>query len=105
MRSKQVAKLLSYKFFTQLTSLSFVKSIILFGSRAKGNNDERADIDLAIECPSATSFNWNSIMEIIENADTLLTIDCVRFDRIQSKTFKNAILDNQIVLFKRKKVL
>lgn len=103
MRTKQLTKILSYKFFKQLASLPFVKKIILFGSRAKGTNEERADIDLAIECTKSAAVDWNCIMEIIETADTLLKIDCVRFDRIQSKTFKNAILADQVVLFERKK--
>lgn len=61
--------------------------IILFGSRAKGTNQE-PDIDLAIEGPLASSAQWNQVMEIIENADTLLKIDCVRLDKIQNKRLK-----------------
>ena len=97
------AKILSYNFFKQLTSLPFVKKIVLFGSRAKGTNDERSDIDLAIECPLATAVDWNSVMQIIENADTLLKIDCVRLDKVRSKRFKTEILEEQVILFERGK--
>lgn len=103
MRTRQLVKILSYNFLQQLITLPFVKKIILFGSRAKGSNDTRSDIDLAIECPKASALDWNCVMEIIENADTLLKIDCVRFDKIQSKRFKNAILEDQVILFERKK--
>jgi predicted nucleotidyltransferase len=103
MRTKHYAKLVSYKFFETLASLPFVKKIFLFGSRAKGTNEARSDIDLAIDCPKATVYDWNSIMEIIENADTLLKIDCVRFDRIKSKKFKDAILQDHVILFEREK--
>jgi predicted nucleotidyltransferase len=101
MRTRHFAKILSYKFFKQLASLPFVRKIVLFGSRASGTNTERSDIDLAIECPSATPVDWHIVMQIIENADTLLKIDCVRLDKVQSKRFKNAILEEQVILFER----
>ncbi|MCE5294241.1 MAG: nucleotidyltransferase domain-containing protein [Chlamydiales bacterium] len=101
MRTRHFAKILSYKFFKKLATLAFVKKIILFGSRAKGTNDDRSDIDLAIDCPLATAVEWNSVMQIIENADTLLKIDCVRLDKIQSERFKNEILEDQVILFEQ----
>lgn len=103
MKSKKIkasiAKILSYKFFKELTNLPFVKTISLYGSRAKGVNDVRSDIDLAIECPTASVLDWNKVMEIIENADTLLKIDCVRYDAIESEKFKKSIAENHIILF------
>lgn len=44
----------SFIFFKKLTELSFIEKFILFGSRARGDNQERADIDLSIVCPAAT---------------------------------------------------
>ena len=38
----------SYRFIRQLTELDFIEQIWLFGSRARGDNQERSDIDLAI---------------------------------------------------------
>lgn len=40
-----------YRFYTQLTTLPFVDQIWLFGSHARGDNQERADIDLAVHEP------------------------------------------------------
>lgn len=88
-----------YEFFKKLTSLPYVEKIYLFGSRAKGIADERADIDLAIECPRASDKNWSQVLEIIENADTLLQIDCVRLDQVKSKKFKDAILKDHKILY------
>jgi predicted nucleotidyltransferase len=56
----------NYKFFGSLSSLPYVEKILLYGSRARGDNQERADIDLAIVCPNATRKNWLELMEIIE---------------------------------------
>jgi predicted nucleotidyltransferase len=70
---------LPYQFIEQLKSLPFIDEIWLFGSRARGDNQERSDIDLAIICPAASDIDWLKVVDIIENADTLLKIDCVRF--------------------------
>lgn len=70
-----------YQFIKKIKKLSFVEKIILFGSRAKKTNRKMSDFDIAIVCPKATILEWNQILEIIENADTLIPIDCVRFDQ------------------------
>jgi uncharacterized protein len=38
--------------------------------RARGDNTERADIDLAIVCPEAKEAEWLRLIAIIETADT-----------------------------------
>jgi predicted nucleotidyltransferase len=70
-----------YQFIKKIKKLSFVEKIILFGSRAKKTNRKMSDFDIAIVCPKATTLEWNQILEIIENADTLIPIDCIRFDQ------------------------
>lgn len=71
---------LNYNFIEQIKSLPFVETVYLFGSRARGDNRSRSDIDLAVYCPQATQIQWRKIQDIIEDADTLLEIDCVRLD-------------------------
>ena len=70
----------NYKFTENIKSLPFVEEIYLFGSRARGDNRSRSDIDLAISCPKATDDEWQKVRDIVENADTLLEIDCVRLE-------------------------
>lgn len=65
-----------YKFFQKLEALPFVEKIWLYGSRARNDARDRSDIDLAIECPHATFWDWQKALDIIEDADTLLKIDC-----------------------------
>jgi len=91
-------KLKKYKFIEQLKSLPFVDEVWLYGSRARGDNEERSDIDLAIVCPKATDKNWYSLLDIIENADTLLKIDCVRFDKLSESKFKKRIKQEKVKL-------
>lgn len=82
MNNHNIDSIRNYKFIGLLKNLPFVKKIILFGSRARGSNQSRSDIDLAIVCPNITSHQWHQILDIIEQADTLLEIDCLQFDKL-----------------------
>jgi predicted nucleotidyltransferase len=96
---KQEHDVSKYQFIAQLKKLPFVEKVILFGSRARGTQQDRSDIDLAVVCPTATQTQWHEILEIINQADTLLRIDCVRFDTLDdSDTFKQRILKDGVVL-------
>lgn len=89
-----------YRFFNTLIKLSFIERIWLYGSRARGDNSERSDIDLAIMCPKANDSDWLQVQNILENADTLLKIDCIRFDLLsESNTLRQAIIEQGECLF------
>ncbi len=92
----------SYTFFQKLCSLPFVDEIWLFGSRARGDNQERSDIDIAIICPRASNNDWLQVTEIRDNADTLLKIDCIRFDILKDNNpFKAQILQDKKILYRK----
>ncbi|CAN5444893.1 hypothetical protein BH10PSE19_BH10PSE19_22090 [soil metagenome] len=78
----------AYQFLELLKQLPFIKAIYLFGSRARGDQRDRSDIDLAIDSPEASVKNWLQVQDIIENADTLLKIDCVRLDKANNELKK-----------------
>ena len=54
-----------------------IKKIILFGSRARGDNTDRSDVDLAVSGGNALDFHY----ELEEEAWTLLMFDVVDLDR------------------------
>ncbi|MFO1257719.1 MAG: nucleotidyltransferase domain-containing protein [Gammaproteobacteria bacterium] len=92
----------SYEFFKKLQALPFVEEVLLYGSRARGTNRPRSDIDLAVACPTATDSDWLRVLEIIDNADTLLKIDCVRFDQLSdANLLKQEIMKDAIALYQR----
>ena len=62
-----------YQFYKELTYLTFVQEIWLFGSRVHGDHQMRADIDLAIYCPQANSKDWLTILDIIDELMTYHT--------------------------------
>lgn len=92
-----------YNFIKQLQALPRVEAIWLFGSRAREDHHGRADIDLAIVCPDASDDDWNKITDIIEEADTLLKIDCVRFDknRLSEELYENILKDKKVIYAKK----
>jgi len=74
-----------------------VERVWLFGSRARGDNFERSDIDLAIEAPD----DWLRIKRNLEDeAPTLLLIDLVRFEDAP-KHLREQIRDEGIVVYER----
>ena len=86
-----------YTFIAKIKALPFVQKIILFGSRARGTQQLRSDIDIAIVCPHVTPQQWQKILDIVEQADTLLKIDCLQFDKADND-LKQRILKDGIEL-------
>ena len=86
-----------------MKKLQYVEEIWLFGSRARGDNKDKSDIDVAIVCNNSTDKEWDCIMNIIEDSDTLLKIDCIKFDKNKlSKEFCNNILKDRKVIYVKK---
>jgi predicted nucleotidyltransferase len=101
--SSDMVQDLNYQFLEKLKNLSFVQEIWLFGSRARGDNRLKSDIDLAILCHNATDMDWLKVVSIIEDADTLLKIDCIRFDpkNISPELCNNILKDKKVIYVKK----
>lgn len=57
-----------------------VEKVILFGSRARGDEKERSDIDIAVVGEDITDGEWTDMWTYVdEEAPTLLCIDLVRW--------------------------
>ena len=97
-----IDELAKYKFFENIAALPFVERIFLFGSRARGVNNDRSDIDLAIVCPKASKSDWIKVLDIIESADTLLKVDCIRYDGLDnSDPLKHSIDKSNLIIYNR----
>ncbi|MFU7502945.1 MAG: nucleotidyltransferase family protein [Candidatus Tisiphia sp.] len=93
-------KVQDYKFYNDLISQIVVEEVWLFGSRARNDNQDRADIDLAIVCHNDTTKDWLKLQEIVDNADTLLKIDCIRLDELEdSSDLKLSIIREGVKLY------
>ena len=89
-----------YRFFKELIALPYVEAVYLTGSRARGDYDERSDLDLAICCPLATDEEWKQLVNIARfNDEILLRVDPVRLDRITDPKHRNVLLHQRRLLY------
>ena len=91
-----------YDFFRHITALPFVDKVVLFGSRARGDHEERSDIDLAVFCDDASDDEWLEVLDCLreDRTDTLLKVDCVRFDRCDAVLQENVLAEG-VVLYEK----
>jgi len=74
-----------------------VEKIILYGSRAREDAEERSDIDIAVVCPNATDREWVDIWCVVDDAKTLLSIDLVRLDTASEEFKKNVLMEGKVL--------
>ena len=75
-----------------------VEKVILFGSRARGDNWERSDIDLAISGGDRVRFALD--VDEIEIVPTLLMFDVVDLDEPCNEELLESIRRDGVVLYK-----
>ena len=89
-------------FLQELARLDSVEAIILFGSRAVGDHEERSDLDIAV-CGSAISkLEWARLRDAAYFARTLYWISLVHFDR-NPPALQQRILETGVILYEHKK--
>ena len=74
-----------------------VTKIVLFGSRARGTNTERSDIDIAVYGGDFDHFYW----DVKEKTHTLLMFDIVQADAPISDQLKEEIEEDGIVIYEK----
>lgn len=90
--SDRVLRELSY--FAQEHS---VTKIILFGSRARGTNTERSDIDIAVYGGDFDGFYW----DVKEKIHSLLMFDILQADTSISDELKQEIEKDGVVIYEK----
>ena len=74
-----------------------VTKVILFGSRARGTNTERSDIDIAVYGGDFDSFYW----DIKENVHSLLMFDIIEADSPISDELKKEIKKDGVAIYEK----
>ena len=74
-----------------------ITKIILFGSRARGTNMERSDIDIAVYGGDFDGFYW----DVKENIHSLLMFDVVQADASISDELKKEIEKGGVGLYEK----
>lgn len=90
-----------YKLADHIRHCPHVEKIVLFGSRARGDERERSDIDIAVIGPEMTDEEWTDIWTYVdEEAPTLLCVDVVRWKEASDK-IRKSIEREGVVLYER----
>lgn len=74
-----------------------IEKVILFGSRARGTNTERSDIDIAVYGGDFDPFYW----DIKEKVHSLLMFDVVEVDAGISEELKKEIEKDGVVIYEK----
>lgn len=78
-----------------------VKRVILFGSRARGDYEERSDIDLAVDAPDMNVLDWDSLCDYMqEHSATLLPVELLWFQHVTT-SLRDSIEAEGVILFER----
>ena len=81
-------------FFAQKYSIG---KLILFGSRARGTNTERSDIDIAVYGGDFDSFYW----DVKEKIHSLLMFDIIEADASISEELKQEIEKDGVTIYEK----
>lgn len=79
-----------------------VESIILFGSRAIGDEDDESDVDLAVCGVTITPHDWTEIRLAVEEAPTLYQFTLVYFEGCP-QNLRDRIMATGVKLYDRPK--
>lgn len=71
--------------------------VILFGSRARGDQKERSDIDLAVSGGNITGFS----LAVDENTNTLLRFDIVNLDASVQEELLQSIEREGVTIYEK----
>ena len=74
-----------------------VEKVILFGSRARGTNTERSDIDIAVYGGDFDGFYW----DIKEKIHSLLMFDIIQADTPISEELEQEIEKDGVTIYEK----
>lgn len=82
-----------------ITDTIVCDSIVLFGSRARGDFNDRSDYDIAVK--GISELGYAKALDAIENNQiTLLKIDFLRYDDLP-ESYKNSVDQEGVVLYEK----
>ena len=74
-----------------------IEKVILFGSRARGTNTERSDVDIAVYGDNFDGFYWS----VNENINSLLSFDIINFHNKTSQELISEIERDGISIYEK----
>ena len=78
-----------------------LEKVWLFGSRARGDQRDKSDVDLAFKFDQSKMKNWTVFfVDFEDNIESLLTFDLVNIDAVEDQ-FRDKIMQAGILLYDR----
>ncbi len=68
-----------------------LRTVWIYGSRARGDAKETSDIDLAIDAPALGDAEFAALVTAIDGLPTLYRIDAVRWQELEAGTYRDEI--------------
>ncbi|CAO4132607.1 nucleotidyltransferase domain-containing protein [Methylorubrum extorquens] len=85
-----------------LTDSPKVVFVILFGSRAVGDQDERSDIDIAFSAPELSKGELALIRDKVELSRSLYKISISQIERMPA-SLRERVLDQGVIVYEQSK--
>ena len=76
-----------------------LNKVILFGSRARNDNSERSDIDLAVYTDNIQSYN--NFLQALDDIETLLKFDVTLIEEDMNEEFLNSIAKEGKIIYEK----
>ena len=80
-----------------LAEVNGITKVILFGSRARGDNHRTSDIDLAVTGRNYSGFS----IDVEEETNTLLRFDCVNLDSAVNEDLMESIKREGVTIYEK----
>ena len=77
-----------------------VSSVILYGSRARGDFKQGSDIDIAIDAPAMSSTQFSALWNALDELPIVYSLDIVHLQQLKNPTLLDAIKKDGIVIEK-----
>ena len=74
-----------------------IARVVLFGSRARGDNRPQSDIDIAVAGGDTDGF----ASAVKDTTKTLLTFDIVQLDKLKNSELKDIISEEGVLIYEK----
>lgn len=79
-------------------SFPLIESVILYGSRAKGNYHQGSDIDFAVIAPNMNDAEFSKLCLALDDLPIIYKLDCLHLEKLKNTALRKNIR-NQGKLF------
>lgn len=79
-----------------------VRSVRIFGSRARGVARRASDLDLAVIAPGISDREWSELRHALDEAPLIYNLDIVRFDALKDQKLRARIEADGVEVFVRR---